>query len=159
MPSDVWELVRDRISKAQIQELICESWWGYNKRFHEIHEFFPCPVRIKIGVETFDHHLRNDVLNKGMVFETPEEVAAVTDTICLLVGFRGQTRDSVRRDISILLEHFRFGCINLFTPNRLSEGLMDEEIKQWFQEEYAWLDNHPTIEILWENTDWGIGFP
>jgi hypothetical protein len=63
----------------------------------------------------------------------------------------------VRRDIDILLEHFKFGCVNLFSPNTKSAGLMDTELLAWFREEYAELDDHPTIEVLWENTDFGVG--
>ena len=80
-----------------------------------------------------------------------EEVARFTDTICLLVGFQGQTPDVVRRDIDILLKYFRYGCVNLFSPNRRSADLIDEDIKAWFREEFAWLAEHPTVEVLCEN--------
>lgn len=153
----VLEMIRAKISETGIREFICESYWAYRHRFDQTREFFGVPTRIKIGVETFDPDLRNGVLNKNMHFDSPREVAALTDTICLLVGFRGQTRDTVRRDVDTLLEHFRYGCINLFTPNSKSAGLIDEEIKAWFRGEYAWLDGHPTIEVLWENTDFGVG--
>jgi hypothetical protein len=74
-----------------------------------------------------------------------------------MIGFRGQTRETVRRDIDILLSKFRYGIINLFSENRLSDGLMDEEIKAWFREEFSWLENEPHVNVLWQNTDFGVG--
>ena len=157
LPLDVRGSIRDLLHREGIGEFICESYWAYRKTFTETRAFFGVPTRIKIGIETFDDRLRNGVLGKSMRFGSPAEVARLTDTICLLVGFRGQTRDLVRRDIDILLTQFRFGCVNLFTPNSLSEGLLDVDLKAWFREEYGWLAEHPTIEVLWENTDFGVG--
>lgn len=157
LPPAIWERLRNKIRQAGIRELICESYWAYRERLDEVGRYFGIPTRIKIGVETFDAHLRNDVLNKAMFFDEPADVARLTDSICLLVGFRGQTRAIVRRDIDILLSQFQYGCINLFTPNTRSAALLDAEIKAWFRQEYAWLDDHPTIEVLWQNTDFGVG--
>jgi len=153
----VLEQIRDLLTRLSIGEFICESYWSYRKSWDETRAFFGVPTRIKLGVETFDDHVRNGVMNKAMKFESPQEVAALTDTICLLVGVRGQTRDTVRRDMDILLKHFKYGCVNLFSPNTKSEALMDEDLKSWFREEFAHLDEQPTIEVLWENTDFGVG--
>lgn len=149
--------LRDRMIACGVGEFICEAYWAYRRRFAETRAFFRVPTRIKLGVETFDDRLRNDVLNKSMHFDSPDDVARLTDTICLLVGVHGQTRDSVRRDVDILLSRFRYGCVNLFTPNRRSAGLIDEDLKAWFREEYAWLAHEPGIEVLWQNTDFGVG--
>ncbi|HRX87574.1 MAG TPA: radical SAM protein [Phycisphaerae bacterium] len=149
--------VRDLLHRLAIREFICESYWSYRTDWAATRAFYGVPTRIKLGVETFDDHVRNGVLRKAMKFAGPEEVAALTDTICLLVGVRGQTRDMVRRDIDILLRHFRYGCVNLFSPNTKSAELMDAELKAWFREEYADLEAHPTVEVLWENTDFGVG--
>lgn len=149
--------VRDLIRDKGIEEFICESYWAYRKEFDRTRAFFGVPTRIKIGVETFDDRLRNDILAKAMHFQNPQEVAELTDTICLLVGFKGQTQDTVRRDIDILLNHFKYGCVNLFSPNSKSAHLIDPDIKAWFAEQYRFLEELPTIEVLWENTDFGVG--
>jgi len=157
IPPAVQAQIRDLMQARGIREFICESYWAYRRQFDETRAFFGVPTRIKIGIETFDDRLRNVVLNKAMPFDSAEEVARLTDTICLLVGFRGQTRETVRRDIDLLVKHFEYGCVNLFTPNRKSAGLLDEEIQAWFRAEYGWLETHPTIEVLWRNTDFGVG--
>lgn len=149
--------IRDLLLQLQIEEFICESYWSYRKQWDRTRAFFEIPTRIKLGVETFDYHVRNVVLNKAMPFDSPDDVARLTDTICLMVGVKGQTQDMVRRDVEILLDKFSFGCVNLFTANAKSDGLMDEDIKAWFEEEFAWLNDHPTIEILGHNTDFGVG--
>lgn len=157
LPDEIRVRIRDLIRQRNVSEFICESYWAYRKDWEDTRAYFGVPTRIKLGVETFDARLRNDVLKKAMVFDGPADVAKWTDTICLLVGFRGQTREIIKRDIDALLTHFRFGCVNLFSPNSKSDELMDDEIKAWFTQEYAWLDTHPTVEVLWQNTDFGVG--
>lgn len=153
----VQERIRDMLRSMGIEEFICESYWSYRRRWDETRAFYGVPTRIKLGVETFDDHVRNVVMNKAMYFDSPRDVAALTNTICLLVGIQGQTRDMVRRDIDALLAYFEFGCVSLFSNNNRSEALMDSELKAWFREEFTWLEEHPTIEVLWENTDFGVG--
>ncbi len=99
LPKPVQEQIRDLIAAKGIAEFICESHWAYRGAFDETRAFFGVPTRIKVGVETFNTRLRNEVLGKGMHFDSPDDVARVTDTICLLVGFRGQTHNTIRRDI------------------------------------------------------------
>ena len=157
LPQPVRTQIRDLLARRGIGEFICESCWAYRKTFEATRASFGVPTRIKLGVETFDDHLRNAVLGKAMDFDSPQEVARCTDTICLLVGFRGQTQDTVRRDVDILLEHFTYGCVNLFTENSKGADLTDPDIKAWFAEDYRFLDDHPTVEVLWQNTDFGVG--
>ncbi|NOX59859.1 MAG: radical SAM protein [Planctomycetes bacterium] len=153
----VLDQIHALLTRLNIEEFICESYWSYRKRWDETRAFFPVPTRIKLGVETFDDHVRNGVLNKAMYFDDPSDVARLTDTICLMVGIRGQTKDMIRRDIDILLKQFAYGCVNSFTPNTKSAGLIDPDIKAWFREEFSELDALPNIEVLWENTDFGVG--
>lgn len=157
LTAPVLERIRKLLADLSVEEFICESYWSYRRRWDETRVFFGVPTRIKLGVETFDDHVRNVVLNKAMPFDSPDDVARLTDTICLMVGIRGQTRDMIRRDIDILMTKFRYGCVNLFTPNRKSAGLLDEDIQSWFADEFAWLEECPTIEVLWKNTDFGVG--
>jgi hypothetical protein len=74
-----------------------------------------------------------------------------------MIGFKGQTPATIRRDIEILRTKFKYGIINLFTENRLNQGLMDTEIKDWFRDEFSGLADEPNIDILWNNTDLGVG--
>lgn len=157
LPDDVQGMVRDVMRDRGITEFWTESYWAYRRDYEATRRFFGVPTHLFLGVETFDDNLRNVVLNKSMHWKSPEEVAAATDSICLLIGFRGQTKDIIRRDIDLMLTRFRYGIVNLFTENRLSAGLMDPDIKAWFREEFAALDNEPNVNVLWHNTDFGVG--
>ncbi len=157
LPLSVREKIRRVIRDRGIEEFWTESYWAYRSDYEQARRFFGVPTHLFLGVETFDDAIRNGVLNKSMHWDSIDEVAAATDAICLMVGIRGQTKEMVRRDIDILRDRFRYGIVNLFTENRLSEGLMDEDIKAWFREEFAWLSDEPQIDVLWQNTDLGVG--
>jgi hypothetical protein len=157
LPLFLRERIRDLLKSRGIGEFWTESYWAYRRDYAATRAFFEVDTHLFLGVETFDDRLRNEVLGKSMHWDSPDDVAAATDSICLMVGFRGQTKDSVRRDIDILRSKFRYGIVNLFSENRLSAGLMDEEIKAWFREEFRWLEGEPNLDVLWNNTDFGVG--
>ncbi|MHC4067896.1 MAG: hypothetical protein ACYSUI_25800 [Planctomycetota bacterium] len=74
LPESVRLQIRELLAEKGITEFICESYWAYRKQFDRTRAFFGVPTRIKVGVETFDHHLRNDVLGKGMDFDSAQDV-------------------------------------------------------------------------------------
>jgi len=139
-----------------IETLFFESHWAYHKRLDEIRRFFGLPIIFKCGIETFDDDFRNTVLNKGAYFSSPEEVAGYMDSICLLVGIKGQTKQMIAKDMEILLKHFKYGCVNVFTPNS-TKIEPDYELISWFKESYAHIGNLDNIDVLWNNTDFGVG--
>ena len=118
--------------------------------------FFNIPIIFKIGIETFDYEFRNNYLNKNAKFKDAKEVAEKFQSVCLMVGIRGQTKEMIEEDIKIVLEHFKYATINVFV-NNTTHIKRDEELVQWFKKEYSFLDNHPTIEVLYHNTDFGVG--
>ncbi|MBY6777377.1 radical SAM protein, partial [Clostridium botulinum] len=52
--------------------------------------------------------------------------------------------------------HFHYGTVNIFTENT-TEIKRDEELIKWFEKEYQFLRDVEKIEILFENTDFGVG--
>ena len=139
-----------------IDKLTFESHWAYHERLDEIRRFFDMPIIFKCGIETFDDNFRNNVLIKGAYFSSPEEVAKYMDSICLLVGVKGQTKQMIAKDIENLLTYFKYGCVNVFTPNSTAVE-PDYELISWFREEYSHIDNLNNIDVLWNNTDFGVG--
>ena len=73
-----------------------------------------------------------------------------------MVGIKGQTKDMIRRDIDSLKKYFRLGTINIFTDNT-TPVKRDDELAEWFFDEFGWLRADPEIEVLVENTDFGVG--
>ena len=51
------------------------------------------------------------------MFDSPQQVAKYFDSICLMVGICGQTKESISKDIDILLKHFKYGCVNVYCNN------------------------------------------
>ena len=33
----------------------------------------------------------------------------------------------------------------------------DKELIEWFKDEFGFLEDNPSVEILWNNTDFGVG--
>ena len=80
-------------------------------------------------------------------------MAALFDSICLMVGIQGQTKEMIRNDISVLKNH---GTVNVYNNNS-TPVKRDEELVRWFMEEYRWLLDDPDVEVLYEITDFGVG--
>ncbi len=156
IPEETLLKIKEVIQEKSIEKLFLESHWCYRNRLQEMRDFFKIPITFKIGVETFDYHFRNEVLNKNAKFNSPEEVKEFFDSPCLMVGIKGQTKDMIEKDIEITLKHFSHGTINIFTPNT-SKLQRDEKLITWFKEKYSYLNNYPNIEVLYNNTDFGVG--
>jgi len=73
-----------------------------------------------------------------------------------MVGIQGQTKEMIQNDIRLLKQFFKLGTINVFTNNS-TDVKRDEELVKWFLEEYRELEHDPSIEVLYENTDFGVG--
>lgn len=156
IPKETMNYIKKIVDEKKIKLLFFESHWCYRNRLDEIKNFFNVPIIFKIGVETFDYDFRNNFLNKNAKFKDAKEVAEKFQSVCLMVGIKGQTKDMIKKDIEILLENFKYGTINVFVNNTTSIK-RDEELVQWFRKEYSYLDDHPTIEVLYHNTDFGVG--
>lgn len=156
LPGKTLEEIREIIQKKKIRRLFFESHWMYRHKLEEMRQFMGVPITYKIGVETFDNDFREQVLNKHADFSSPEEVARYFDSPCIMVGIKGQTREMIERDIQLVKKYFKLGTINVFTNNSTSIR-QDPDLVEWFVKEYAWLNADPSIEVLYENTDFGVG--
>lgn len=148
--------IKKIVEDKKIKKLFFESHWIYKNRLQEMREFFNIPIVFKCGIETFDDYFRNEVLKKGAKFSGPEEVAKYFKSICLMVGIKGQTKEMIKKDMKYLQKYFERGCINIYIENT-THFKRDEELINWFKEEYSYLDKNENIEILWNNTDFGVG--
>lgn len=142
LPKETLEEIREIIREKKIRKLFFESHWMYHRKLQEMRDYMGIPVIFKIGVETFDNEFRENYLNKHAGFETPEEVAALFDSPCLMVGIKGQTKEMIDYDIEMLKKHFKLGTINVYT-NNTTDVVRDEELVQWFMEKYAYLEQEP----------------
>lgn len=156
LPKKTLARIKELIEEKGIERLFLESHWCYKNRVQEMRDYFKIPITFKIGVESFDDQFRNEFLNKNAKFKGVEEVKKYFDSPCMMVGIKGQTKEQIDQDMEVVLKHFEHATINIFAENS-SNLKRDEELIKWFKEKYAFLDDEPTIEVLYNNTDFGVG--
>lgn len=116
-------------------------------------------VKIKTGIETFDADFRERVLNKGISENDPAKLAADFDQACLLFGISGQTEHSMRHDIETGLKYFERICINIMTRNSTAVHPDPDVISIFRKRIFPQYQDDPRIDILMNNTDFGVGAP
>ena len=156
IPRESLEYIKKIFVEKKIKKLFLESHWCYKNRLQEMRDFFGIEIIFKIGVETFDNSFRNLVLNKNANFKTVDEVKESFQSVCLLVGIKGQTKEMIKRDINLVLENFKYATINVFI-NNTTDVKRDEELVQWFTDNFKYLEDYQYIEVLYNNTDFGVG--
>lgn len=156
LPKKTLDKIKEVIKKQGIQKLFLESHWCYRNRLDEMREFFGIEIIFKIGVESFDYNFRNNFLNKNAKFKTVEELKSYFDSPCMMVGIKGQTKEMIDNDIEIVLNNFKHATINVFVDNT-SKIKRNNDLVRWFKEKYAFLDENDYIEVLYNNTDFGVG--
>ena len=156
IPRESLEYIKNIVVEKKIKKLFLESHWCYKNRLQEMRDFFGIEIIFKIGVETFDNSFRNLVLNKNANFKTVDEVKESFQSVCLLVGIKGQTKEMIKRDINLVLENFKYATINVFI-NNTTDVKRDEELVQWFTDNFKYLEDYQYIELLYNNTDFGVG--
>lgn len=150
------EVCRDK----DITEVHFECHWmhrgevdAFRRRFREK----GITLKIKIGVETFDHFMRQNVMRKGLPEDDPAVIAAFFDEACFLFGLTGQTKESMEKDIETGLSCFERICLNIMVENT-TEIKPDPDVIRTFAEElYPKYKDNPRVDILFHNTDFGVG--
>ena len=156
LPKKTLEKIKSIIEEKNIEKLFLESHWSYKNRLNEMREFFNIPIVFKIGVESFDYDFRNNFLNKNAKFKSVEELKKYFDSPCIMVGIKGQSKEMIDKDMDIVLNNFEHATINVFV-NNTTNIKRDEELVSWFKEKYSFLDENNKIEVLYNNTDFGVG--
>lgn len=156
LPLVTLEKIREVVYEKNIKILWFEAYYIYKNRLEEMREFFRgVEVRYKVGIETFDENLRNDVLNKDLYYGDIRELSDYFENICLMVGIFGQTEDMIRKDIEIGLSNFKRLTINVFIDNGTSIK-RDNNLCNWFIKEFSYLETYENVEILNDNKDFGV---
>lgn len=156
IPKDTLLKIKEIIKEKKIERLFLESHWIYKNKIQQMRDFFEIPITFKIGVETFDNDFRNEYLNKNAKFKTVEELKKYFDSPCIMVGIKGQTKEMIDNDMKIVQDHFEHATINVFINNS-SKVKRNEKLVVWFSKKYKFLIDNPKIEILFNNTDFGVG--
>ena len=146
--------------KKNIKTLHFECHWIHRKEIPAFKARFSkidVTVKIKSGIETFDRDFRENVLIKGIGETDPAIISELFDECCLLFGIKGQTLESMKNDIEIGLKYFERICINLMVENTTNIRPDNEVLQIFMKELYPLYINNPRVDILTENTDFGVG--
>ncbi|MGL1931314.1 MAG: hypothetical protein OCC45_06085 [Desulfotalea sp.] len=159
LPDKTVEMIKEVALAKGIAKISFESHWLYRNKFSQWRErFADFEVVFKVGIETFDDDFRNNILCKGGYFQTKRDLAQlvdVCDSVCLLVGVVGQTKEMITTDIEILTNNFPLGCVNVFVENS-TDLQADLDLIAWFYTTYGNLEDYPNIDVLYHNEDFGV---
>lgn len=158
LDNDTMELLKQVVRDKNIHTLWFEAHYMYRNRLASFSsQFAPAKVKFRCGIESFDPRLRKE-WNKGVPKEvTAQDVARYFNGVCLLCCTVGDTRERILNDISIAQKYFEYFSVNLFCNNGTVVE-RDEELAEWFvREVFPKLNTLSTVEVLFENTDLGVG--
>ena len=153
-------LIQNTCVEKRIKEIHFECHWMHKDSVPELRNNFAklgITTKIKIGVETFDYDYRENILFKGIDEKNPAVIAKNFDEVCLLFGLDGQTYASMKHDIETGLTYFERVCVNIMVENSTKIKPNAEVIKLFMQELYPLYKDNERIDILIENTDFGVG--
>lgn len=156
LPKQTLERIKTIIEDKKIHTLFFESHWLYHQKVKDMKDYFGIHVICKIGVETFDEHFRNHVLNKNATFTSIEELKQYFDSPCLMVGIEGQTQEMIKKDMAILQANFNHGTISVYR-NNTTPIKRDDQLVEWFMKQYGDLKEDPRYDFLYDPTDFGVG--
>ena len=158
LDNETMDLIRHLCREKGIRTVHFESHYLYRERIAALRESFrPVELKMKLGLETFDRHLREDVLHKGIPVSEPAEICQNFDEANLLVGVTGQTGSSVRGDIELGLQHFERLCVNVMCPNTTAVEPDRDVINAFLREVYPLYRDDSRVDILINNTGFGVG--
>lgn len=153
-------LITDICCKKGIKELHFECHWMHRHEIQRLKNHFKklgITVKIKIGVETFNADFRENILFKGIDEKDPEIISEAFDEVCLLFGISGQNESSMRFDVETGLKYFERVCINIMEENSTKIKPDKNVIDTFLKNIYHDYKNNPRVDILINNTDFGIG--
>ncbi len=156
LPQETLDALKQCVKDKHIQHIFFEAHWIYRKHIQRMRDFFGVKITVKTGLETFDYDFRENVLNKGFGHVTVDELKKYVDSVCLMVGINGQTKKQIEQDITLAKQHFEHFTVNVYVNNS-TKIIQDPSLVEWFKNTYGWLDQDEQCDILWNNTDFGVG--
>ena len=160
LDEDTVKFIEDLCLQKGVKDLHIECHWMHREEIKKYRNRFEAKgirIHIKSGVETFDIEFREKKLVKGFGLASPEEIAKYFDDVCLLEGVEGQTVETIRKDIEVGLNFFDRICINIMIENEMPVKPDYDLIQQFKEQLYPIYVENERIDILMENTEFGVG--
>lgn len=152
------ELIKSICKEKGISTIHFESHYLYRNHIDELRkEFSDFTLKMKLGLESFDYNLRENVLLKGIDEKEPEIISRHFDEANLLFGIEGQTLSSMQNDIELGLKYFERLCVNIMCDNSTDIKPDKSVIREFTEKLYPLYKDDSRIDILINNTDFGVG--
>ncbi len=151
-------LIKRVCREKNISVIHFEAHYLYKDKIPDLRrEFSDFQLKMKLGLETFDYALREGMLKKGIPVIEPEIISENFDEANFLFGITGQTVQSMENDIRLGLNYFERICLNIMCKNTSSVLPDKDVIKAFMNELYPVYKDNTRIDILINNTDFGVG--
>lgn len=152
------DLIRTVCHKKGISTIHFESHYLYKERIPRLRqEFADFDLKMKLGLESFDWTFREKVLKKGIPEQDPAIISQSFNEANFLFGLTGQTVKSMKQDIILGLTYFERICVNIMCTNTTNISPDKEVITLFGKELYPLYRENDRVDILMENTDFGVG--
>lgn len=158
LDSDTLDRIREVCREKMISTIHFESHYLYRERIPSLRQSFEgFDLKMKLGLETFDWDFREKILKKGIPDRDPHVISRHFEEANFLFGIRGQSLSSMEHDISLGLTCFERLCINIMCPNTTGIPPDRDVISVFIDNLYPKYRDNDRIDILIENTDFGVG--
>lgn len=152
------KLIKKVCREKNISVIHFESHYLYRDRIAALRtEFSDFQLKMKLGLETFDYALRENILKKGIAENSPKIISEGFDEANFLFGITGQTAETMEADIQLGLAFFERICLNIMCKNSTEVTPDSDVINSFIKDIYPCYVNNPRIDILLNNTDFGVG--
>ena len=150
--------IRRVCTEKRIGIIHFESHWLYRERIVDLRrQFDDFALKMKLGLETFDAEFRENVMHKGIRETDPETISRGFQEANLLFGLTGQTQQSMERDLELGLRYFERICVNVMCPNSTAVRPDESVIKVFRDKILPRYAQNERVDILINNTDFGVG--
>ncbi len=152
------EYIKEVCARVGIMTLHFEAHYLYRAKIPALRNAFEnFDLKMKLGLETFEYDVRENYLKKGIDCRDVKEICHGFDEANFLFGIKGQTKESMERDILLGLDNFERICINIMNENSTSVQPDKDVIRIFTEEIYPKYKDDYRMDILINNTDFGVG--
>lgn len=152
------ESIRTLCLGKGISRLHFESHYLYKNQIPALRrQFSGFDLKMKLGLETFDYDMREKTLKKGIPEQDPAVISQSFQEANFLFGIHGQSLASMERDIVLGLKYFQRICINIMCENTTAVKPDRKVISLFLDKLYPKYREDERIDILIQNTDFGVG--
>lgn len=152
------DLIAAICRRKQISTIHFESHYLYREQIPALRRRFrEFDLKMKLGLETFDRNFREQILKKGIPDEDPNVISRHFQEANFLFGIHGQTYPSMKYDIETGLAFFERICLNIMCENTSAIQPDRAVISEFLEKLYPKYKDNDRVDILIENTDFGVG--